>query len=80
MATPNHNDDASPPTGSTEIEEDYAEIIQRGKEQQPGINELLELYGEFQMGFKLSQEYLQLTQPIVYSSTSNTSSPALLTI
>ncbi|MBF8297306.1 MAG: hypothetical protein HW389_3851 [Bacteroidetes bacterium] len=80
MATPNHNDHASPRTGSTEIEKDYAEIIQRGKEQQPGINELLELYGEFQMGFKLSQEYLQLTQPIVYSSTSNTSSPALLTI
>jgi hypothetical protein len=80
MARPNHNDDGSPHTGNTEIEKNYAEIIHRGKEQQPGINELLELYGEFQMGFKLSQEYLQLTQPIVYSSASNTSSPAPLTV
>lgn len=57
------------------IAEGYAEIVRRAEEQQPGINELLELYGQFQEGFELSQEYLQLTQQTFYTSTSSTSSP-----
>ena len=69
-----HNTKSTPEFPSqTQLEKDYNEILQRGKEQQPGINELLELYGNFQQGFKQSQEYLQLTEPIVYSSASNTS-------
>jgi hypothetical protein len=58
-----------------DIEKSYAEIIQRGKEQEPGINELLELYGQFQRVFKQSQDYLRLTQGVVSASTSTTSSP-----
>lgn len=59
------------------IEEGYAQIVRRAEEQEPGLNELLDLYGQFQEGFRLSEEYLQLTQPIIYSSTFNSSTPAL---
>jgi hypothetical protein len=59
------------------IQEGYAQIVRRANEQEPGINELLDLYGQFQEGFRLSEEYLQLTQPIVCSSTSNACTPAL---
>jgi hypothetical protein len=61
-------------TPHSELEKSYTQIIQRAKEQQPGINDLLELYGQFQEGFKQSQEYLRLTQPRIHSSASNTSS------
>ncbi len=77
MSTPRKRKDTPQPLSQTQLEKDYNEIMQQGKEQQPGINELLELYGEFEIGFKQSQEYLQLTEPIVYSSASNTSEAAL---
>jgi hypothetical protein len=70
MTTPNHSDQAP----QSDLEKSYAQIVQRAKQQQPGLNELLELYGQFQEGFKQSQHYLQLTQPTVRSSASNTSS------
>ncbi len=75
MSTLNDNEHAPSLPVQTEIEKSYSEIVQKGKEQQPGINELLELYGQFQNGFKLSQYYLRLTQPIFKTPTSNTSSP-----
>ena len=57
------------------VPEDYAELARKAEEQQPGINELLELYGQFQEAFKQSQEYLQLVHETFISSTSSTSSP-----
>lgn len=76
--TSTHKSKSTPlPRPKTPIEKEYDEIIRRGKEQQSGINEILELYGEFQKGFKQSQEYLQFTEPIVFSSSSNTSERAL---
>jgi len=60
----------------TDIEKSYIKIIREGKEQLPGINELLELYGQFEVGFKQSQDYLQLTRPILIFSASNSSSPS----
>lgn len=75
MTIANNNDRTPPSTGNTDIEKSYAEILQRGEQQLPGINELLDLFGQFQNGFKQSQEYLQLTQPIIHSSASNTSTP-----
>ncbi len=56
------------------IEEDYQEMVQRSQEVQPGINELLDLYGQLQGGINLSQYYLQLTQPAISSHTSNSTS------
>lgn len=70
MTTPNHNEN----TPQAELEKRYSQIFQGAEQQQPGINDLLKLYGQFLEGFKLSQEYLQLTQPTIRSSASNTSS------
>lgn len=63
----------SQPTRS--LEEQYSDIEKKAEEQYAGINELLKLYGEFQAGFRQSQEYLQLINQKFASSTSNNSSP-----
>lgn len=77
MNTPRNTENLSSSQGHPEIEKSYAEIIRRGEEQQPGITELLELYGQFRSSFKQSQDYLQLTQGVLSASTSNTSSAQL---
>jgi hypothetical protein len=57
------------------IADGFAELARKAEEQQPGINELLQLYGEFQRAFNQSQQYLQLVHETFISSTSSTSSP-----
>ncbi len=58
---------------SSTLEESYREILEKAEEQQPGINELLKLYGQFQQGFMQSQEYLQLFHQTFSSSTTDSS-------
>ncbi|MFQ5800045.1 MAG: hypothetical protein ACE5H0_15315 [Bacteroidota bacterium] len=57
------------------LETTYTDMQRRAEEEHPGINELLKLYGEFQAGFRQSQEYLQLLNQKFVSSTSNNSAP-----
>jgi hypothetical protein len=42
------------------LEESYKELAKRAEEARPGINELLNLYGELQSSLKASQDYLNL--------------------
>ena len=55
------------------LEESYRQIALKAEEQNPGINDLLALYGELQAGLSKSQEYLQLFQKTYVTSASNSS-------
>jgi hypothetical protein len=67
--------DVEKPAKPSAVADEYAQLAQKAEEQQPGINELLELYGQFQQAFNQSQEYLQLVHETFISSNSSTSSP-----
>ena len=57
----------------TDIEKSYEKLAEEAELNNPGINDLLSLYGEFQVGLSKSQEYLQLFQKTFTTTTSNTS-------
>jgi hypothetical protein len=55
------------------LEESYQRIAKKAEEQNPGINDLLALYGELQAGLSKSQEYLELFHKTYVTSASNSS-------
>ena len=58
-----------------QAEKEYADLIHKAQKQ-PGINDLLRLYGRFDEGLRKSQEYLDFMRPIESSTASNSSSPS----
>ncbi len=57
----------------TAITEEYNEIIKRAQEQ-PGIADLMQVYGHYEELLKQSYEYLANISPKIIISTTNTTS------
>jgi hypothetical protein len=45
------------------MEQQYEELVEKAKNEHPGVEHLLKLYGQFDESYKQSQEYLELLQP-----------------
>lgn len=56
-----------------DISTEYKDLKERAEEQQPGIDDLLEVYGKYLDGLQQNQEYLQLFRQTFVSSTSDAS-------
>ena len=59
-------------TKGSSTSKDYEELIRRAKEQ-PGVAELIKVYGDYDLLLKQTNEYLSGGQPTVVISTSSTS-------
>lgn len=61
------------PTDKQTLQEAYEELLAKAEERQPGISDLLALYGDLQKGLEESQAYLRMFQTTyVSNATSST--------
>ncbi len=58
---------------ATEITEEYKEIVKRAQEQ-PGIAELMQVYGQYDLLVRQSHDYLSRTQSKTIIATTSSSS------
>lgn len=54
---------------------ELSDLIAHAEEQLPGITELLQVYGGYQEMIQAVQQYLEVTRPQPFITTSNQSSP-----
>jgi hypothetical protein len=55
------------------LAKEYADLIRKAQ-QRPGLNELLQLYGQYEAAIRRSREYLSIIKPKIIISTTNSSS------
>jgi hypothetical protein len=56
---------------TSSLRHEYEDLVAKAQQQQPGISELLAVYGDLQKGLEQSQAYLRLFETTYTSSTTS---------
>ncbi|MCX6142260.1 MAG: hypothetical protein NTZ35_03480 [Ignavibacteriales bacterium] len=56
---------------TSSLRNEYEDLLAKAEQQQPGISELLAVYGDLQKGLEQSQAYLRMFETTYTSSTTS---------